>query len=98
MSNRPFSIAIKDSVTVDDLKDAILKKKRRTGFAKVDPDELTPVLQLGCMVLPEFSEFPDDFGRYVVFSVLINCLATFHFRKPAESITIDKSLKKKVAQ
>jgi len=41
VSNRPFSIAIKDSVTVDDLKDAILKKKRRTGFAKVDPDELT---------------------------------------------------------
>ena len=39
-----------------------------------------------------------DSGRYVVFSILINFLATFNFRKPVESITIDRSLKKKVSQ
>jgi hypothetical protein len=39
-SNQSFSVSIEDSRTVDDLKDAILKKNPAT-FANVDPFELT---------------------------------------------------------
>jgi hypothetical protein len=40
VSERPFSVAIEDNRTVDDLKKVIVKEKP-IAFANVDPNQLT---------------------------------------------------------